>query len=327
MQPGKTNLITDVAGLSVGQASDVGIKTGVTVLVGDAPMVAGVHVMGGAPGTRETDLLGADKTVQTVNALVLSGGSAFGLAAADGVVAGLRRDGIGFKAHGHHVPIVPAAILFDLASGGDQSWDETPYPALGSAAYDARGRDVALGSFGAGTGARVADLKGGIGSASVVMQSGAVVGALVAVNALGQVTVGDGPNFWAAPFEQQNEFGGLGVATKPAPPPRTKRDGATTIAIVATDLTLDKGQATRMAVAAHDGIARAVVPAHTPLDGDLVFSAATGKRAPEGDDLFQVGHAASLALTRAIARGVYHASAAPGDVVPTWREKFSSESR
>lgn len=325
MQPGKTNLITDVAGLSVGQASDERIKTGVTVVVGDAPLVAGVHVMGGAPGTRETDLLAADKTVQAVNALVLSGGSAFGLAAADGVVAGLRADGIGFEAHGHHVPIVPAAILFDLASGGDQSWEDSPYPALGRAAYAARGTEVALGSFGAGTGARVADLKGGIGSASVALPSGAVVGALVAVNALGQVTVGDGPNFWAAPFEQAGEFGDLGVASEPAPSPRTKRDGATTIAIVATDLTLDKGQATRMAVAAHDGIARAVVPAHTPLDGDLVFSAATGMRAPEGDDLFQLGHAASLALTRAIARGVYHATAAPGDVVPTWRERFNSE--
>jgi D-aminopeptidase len=326
MQAGKTNLITDVAGLSVGQASDGAVKTGVTVLVGDAPMVAGVHVMGGAPGTRETDLLAPDKTVQAVNALVLSGGSAFGLAAADGVVAGLRADGLGFEAHGHHVPIVPAAILFDLASGGDQTWRDSPYPALGRAAYKARDRGVALGTYGAGTGARVADLKGGIGSASVVLPSGAVVGALVAVNALGQVTVGDGPNFWAAPFEQAGEFGGLGVAATPTPGPRTKRDGATTIAIVATDLALDKAQATRMAVAAHDGIARAVVPAHTPLDGDLVFSAATGQRAPEGDDLFLLGHAAAVALTRAIARGVYHASAAPGDVVPTWRDRFSSGS-
>ena len=323
MKAGKTNLITDVAGLSVGQAADAHIKTGVTVVVGDAPMVAGVHVMGGAPGTRETELLAPDKSVQTVNALVLSGGSAFGLAAADGVVAGLRADGIGFEAHGHHIPIVPAAILFDLASGGDQSWVETPYPALGRAAYAARGTEVTLGTCGAGTGARVADLKGGIGSASVAMPSGAVVAALVAVNALGQVTVADEPNFWAAPFEQSGEFGGLGVASVAGGSPRSKLDGATTIAIVATDLTLDKGQATRMAVAAHDGIARAVVPAHTPFDGDLVFSAATAQRAPTGDDLFLLGHAASVALTRAIARGVYHATAAPGDVVPTWQDKFN----
>lgn len=323
MKPGKTNLITDVAGLSVGQAQDAALKSGVTVLVGDAPMVAGVHVMGGAPGTRETDLLAPDKTVQAVDALVQSGGSAFGLAAGDGVQAALRADGRGFKVHGHHVPIVPGAILFDLANGGDKAWDDNPYPALGRAAYAARGSDVSLGSVGAGTGARVADVKGGTGSASCLLPSGAVVGALVAVNALGQVTVGDSAQFWAAPFEQGDEFGGLGPATASAGPVQTKRDGATTIAIVATDLVLTKPEATRMAVAAHDGMARAIVPAHTPLDGDLVFSAATGNRAPEDDDLFLLGHAAATCLARAIARGVYHASAAEGDVVPTWADHFT----
>ena len=324
MRPGKTNLITDVAGLSVGQAEDHGIKTGVTVVVGDAPMVAGVHVMGGAPGTRETDLLAPDKTVQAVNALVLSGGSAFGLAAADGVVAGLRADNMGFEARGHRVPIVPGAILFDLANGGDKDWVDNPYPALGRRAYDARGRSVSLGSFGVGTGAQVADLKGGSGSASAVLPSGAVVGAIVGVNALGQVTVGDGPQFWAGPFEEGREFGGLGVARTQGAPVVTKGDrtGATTIAVVATDLDLSKAEAHRMAVAAHDGIARAVVPAHTPYDGDLVFSAATGVRAPEGDDLFLLGHAAATVLARAIARGVYHAAAAEGDQVPTWQARF-----
>lgn len=320
LRPGPKNLITDVAGLSVGQASDDRIKTGVTVVVGDEPMVAGVHVMGGAPGTRETDLLAPDKTVPGVDALVLSGGSAFGLAAADGVMAALRADGRGFVAAGHLVPIVPAAILFDLANGGDKDWDDSPYPALGRAAYAARGTDVALGTQGAGTGATVAGLKGGLGSASVTLASGATVGALVAVNAIGQVTVGDTQHFWAAPFEVGDEFGGLGPGPCPAPPPRTKltQSGNTTIAIVATDLALTKPQATRMATAAHDGIARAVVPAHTPMDGDLVFAAATGRREPDGDDLLLVGHAAATCLARAIARGVYHASQAPGDGLPTW---------
>ena len=320
MLPGPRNQITDVAGLAVGQAKDDAIKTGVTVVIGDRPMVAGVHVMGGAPGTRETDLLAPEKTVQTVNALVLSGGSAFGLGAADGVMAGLREDGLGFEAVGHRVPIVPAAILFDLASGGDKDWRESPYTALGRAAYEARGRDLALGSQGAGTGANVAGLKGGIGSASAVLPSGATVGALVAVNALGEVTVGNDPHFWAAPFEQAGEFGGLGAAIGPAPPPRTKyaSPSNTTIGIVATDLTLDKPQTTRMAIAAHDGMARAIVPAHTPHDGDLVFGAATGQRTPDEADLLLLGHFAATCLARAIARGVYHATPADGDIQPTW---------
>ena len=324
MTPGPSNSITDVAGLSVGQASDDRIKTGVTVVVGHAPMVAGVHVMGGAPGTRETDLLAPSATVPGVDALVLSGGSAFGLAAADGVAAGLREAGRGFEAAGHRVPIVPAAILFDLANGGAKDWSDTPYPGLGRAAFAARGAPVALGSHGAGTGALVAGLKGGQGSASAVMPSGAMVGALAAVNALGQVTAGDGPAFWAAPFEEGDEFGGMGAAPAPAPPPRTKlgEGGNTTIAIVATDLTLTKAQATRMAVAAHDGIARAIVPAHTPLDGDLVFAASTGRKSATEEDLMMLGHVAATCLARAIARGVYHATAAEGDLLPTWRDRF-----
>jgi D-aminopeptidase len=324
MRPGPGNRITDIPGLSVGQAADARWKTGVTVVVGDAPMTAGVHVMGGAPGTRETDLLAPEATVGGVDALVLSGGSAFGLAAADGVAAGLRADDRGFAAAGHAVPIVPAAILFDLGVSG-AGWAETPYPALGRAAYAARGAEVALGTAGAGTGATVAGLKGGLGTASALMPSGAVVGALVAVNSVGQVTVGEGPRFWAAPFEQEEEFGGLGIETLPAPPPRTKLDRrgtATTIAIVATDLALTKAEAKRMAVAAHDGIARAVVPAHTPFDGDLVFACATGWREATDEDRFLLGHWAATCLARAIARGVFHAHAAEGDALPTWGAMF-----
>ncbi len=320
------NSIAVVPGLRVGQASDTALKSGVSVVVGDAPMVGGVHVMGGAPGTRETDLLAPTATVQHVDAFVLSGGSAFGLAAADGVVAGLRADGRGFPAGGRRVPIVPTAILFDLNAGGDHDWVENPYPALGRAAYSALGTDVAVGSVGAGTGATVAGLKGGLGSASARLPSGAVVGALVAVNALGQVTVGDGPQFWAAPFETGAEFGGLGSAPAPAPKPRTKLGdgGNTTLAIVATDLRLDKAAVTRMAVLAHDGFARAIVPAHTPLDGDLVFGCATGLRDASDEDRMMLGHIAATCVARAIARGVYEAEARDGDVFPTWQATFGA---
>ncbi|MXQ08861.1 peptidase T4 [Alphaproteobacteria bacterium GH1-50] len=323
MRPGPQNAITDVPGLTVGQASDRAAKTGVSVVVGDRPMVAGVHVMGGAPGTRETDLLSPDATVPGVDALVLSGGSAFGLSAAEGVVAGLRAAGRGFEAAGHRVPIVPAAILFDLAAGGGARADGL-YRRLGRQAFDARGLDVALGSEGAGTGATVAGLKGGIGTASAVLPSGTTVGALVAVNALGQVTVGDGPHFWAAPFEEAGEFGGLGPATAPAGPPRTKLGPMnTTIAVVATDARLDKAGATRLAIMSHDGMARAIVPAHTPLDGDLVFAASTAERdLPEAERLL-LGHAAATCLARAIARGVFNASTAEGDALPTWAETFT----
>ncbi|GAB4387974.1 P1 family peptidase [Albidovulum sp.] len=329
MRPGGRNLITDVAGLLVGNAEDHAIRTGVTALVGARPFVAAVHVMGGAPGTRETDLLGADKLVAEVDAIVLAGGSAFGLDAAAGVVEGLRAAGRGFAVGDQRVPIVPAAILFDLLNGGDKGWRANPYPALGRAAFDAAAEDFALGTAGAGTGATVQDLKGGLGSASAVLDSGHAVGALVAVNAMGAVTVGGGPHFWAAPWEIGAEFGGRGPAPAHAPqaePSPAKRQGeATTIAIVATDAALDKAQAQRLAIAAHDGIARAIVPAHTPFDGDLVFAVATGAR-PLTDPLtdpFRIGHAAAACLARAIARGVHAARAMPGDRVATWQARFA----
>lgn len=326
MRPGPTNSLADIAGLSVGHATDELVKTGVSVVVGDAPMVASVHVMGGAPGTRETDLLRPDAMVEGVDALVLSGGSAFGLAAADGVADGLRADGRGFVAAGHKVPIVPAAILFDLANGGDKDWQTSPYPELGRAAYAARKPDARNGSFGAGAGATVAGLKGGLGTASAQLPSGATVAAMVAVNALGQVTVGQSANFWAAPFEEGAEFGALGPSDITAPPPVTKLDSTanTTIAVVATDLTLTKPQAKRLAIASHDGIARAVVPAHTPFDGDLVFACSTGQRAADDADLLALGHAGATCLARAIARGVYEAEARENDVLPTWQAMFAS---
>jgi D-aminopeptidase len=328
MRPGPRNLITDVPGLRVGNAEDHHVKTGATVLLGDRPFTAAVHVMGGAPGTRETDLLAPDKTVQEVDALVLSGGSAFGLDAASGAADWLRGQGRGFAVGDQLVPIVPGAIVFDLMNGGDKRWSQNPYKQLGQLAAANAGEEFALGTAGAGTGAIIADLKGGLGSASVVLASGHVVGALVVVNALGQVTVGDGGQFWAAPFEMDAEFGGRGPAPgfDASQPPRHKGGPgqATTIAIVATDAALTQAQATRMATAAHDGMARAIYPSHTPMDGDLVFAAATGGK-PLTDpvwDALHLGHAAALCLSRAIARGVYEATPADGDPLPTWQQTF-----
>jgi len=328
MRAGPLNLITDVAGLVVGHAQHAGLRSGCTVLLAEAPFTAAVNVMGGAPGTRETDLLAPDRLVQQVDALVLSGGSAFGLDAASGVADGLRAMGRGFAVGDQRVPIVPAAILFDLLNGGDKRWDRNPYADLGLAALRAAGREFALGTAGAGYGAATGTLKGGLGSASAVLDSGVTVGALVAVNALGSATVGEGPHFWAAPFELEAEFGGLGPAPRypaGAEPLPVKRQGeATTIAIVATDAALSQAEAQRMATAAQDGMARALVPSHTLLDGDLVFAAATGAR-PLQDPLrdpFQIGHAAAAVLARAIARAVYEARALPGDLQPCWRARF-----
>ncbi|RJL08767.1 P1 family peptidase [Paracoccus siganidrum] len=324
MRPGARNLISDVAGLRVGNAADQRLKSGVTVLTGDAPFAAAVHVMGGAPGTRETDLLAPDKLVAGVDALVLSGGSAFGLAACDGVMAGLHAAGRGFAVGAARVPIVPGAIVFDLLNGGDKDWAQNPYPALGRAALDTARPDFALGSEGAGTGALTARLKGGLGSASVVLESGATLGALVVVNALGSATVGDGPHFWAAPWELAGEFGGLGLpAAFPAadePAPMKRLGEATTIAIVATDAALEKPALQRLATAAHDGLARALVPSHTPFDGDLVFAASTAAR-PLSDpaEAFLLGHAAACVLARATARAIHAARPAPGDLQPCWQ--------
>lgn len=328
MQPGARNLITDVAGLRVGNAADAALKSGVTVLVADQPAIAAVSVMGGAPASHETDLLGADRLVQEVDALVLAGGSAFGLAATAGVMDGLRAAGRGFVVGPARVPIVPGAAVFDLLNGGDKDWAENPYPAFGRSALAAAGLEFALGTAGAGTGAMTADLKGGLGSASAVVSGGITVGALVVVNALGSAVADGRGAFWAGAWELGAEFGGLGPPrpTDPgAEPQPAKRLGeATTIAIIATDATLTRAQAQRMATAAHDGMARALIPSHTPFDGDLIFAIATGQR-PLADPLtdpFVLGHAAASCLARAIARGVHAATPAAGDLQPCWAGRY-----
>ncbi|MDD9733725.1 P1 family peptidase [Mameliella sp. AT18] len=331
MRPGNRNLITDVPGLLVGNAQHDRLNSGTTVLTSDNPLTASVSVMGGAPGTRETDLLAPDKSVEAVHALVLSGGSAFGLAAAQGVMDALHEKGKGFSIFSARVPIVPAAILFDLLNGGDKAWGDNPYPALGRQALASATADFALGTAGAGTGAQTAQHKGGLGSASLVLDDGITVGALVAANPMGSVTTPSGRHFWAAPFELGAEFGGLGVDPSPgiALPPSRKlgamaAQGNTTIAIVATDAALTKAQCHRVAVAAHDGIARAILPAHSPMDGDLVFAAATGARVLDdpGRQVAMIGHAASLCLSRAIARAIWEAEPRQGDTLPTLRSEL-----
>ncbi|MEM6371749.1 MAG: P1 family peptidase [Pseudomonadota bacterium] len=327
MIPGAQNAITDIPGLLVGNAQDDVLKSGVTVLTADVPFTASVSVLGGAPGTRETDLLAPDKSVAQVDALVLSGGSAYGLDACSGVVDGLRAAGRGYRVGSVIIPLVPSAIVFDLLSGGDKDWVSSPYPALGRAALDGACASTPIGSVGAGTGAMTAMMKGGLGTASLVLDNGITVAALVAANPMGSVTTPGDRHFWAAPYEIDAEFGGIG----PDPVTGLGRSiesrkltammerANTTIAIVATDAALDKAQCQRLAIAAHDGIARACVPAHSPGDGDLVFSVSHGAK-PLGtaSDLGVIGHAAALCLTRAIARGVFAATPAPNDLLPTW---------
>lgn len=330
MHPGPKNLITDVAGLQVGNAQDADLKTGSTVLIGDAPFTASVHVMGGAPGSRETDLLAPDKSVATVDALVLSGGSAYGLDACSGVVDGLRNAGRGYKVGEAIIPLVPGAIIFDLLNGPDKNWAENPYRTLGRQALEDASPHFGLGSIGAGTGALTAMTKGGLGSASLVLPNGATVGALVVANPIGSVTTPGDKHFWAAPFEIDGEFGGAGTD----PNSGLGRDltsrkmnamferANTTIAIVATDMDLTKSQCQRVATAAHDGIGRAIVPAHMPGDGDLIFALSTGSKKMEKPelDLMLIGHAAALCLSRAIARAIFEATPASNDLLPCWRD-------
>jgi D-aminopeptidase len=325
------NLITDVDGVLVGQADDARLASGVTAIIFAEPAVAAVDVRGGAPGTRETDLLEPHRTVERIDAVVLSGGSAFGLDAPSGVQAWLREKGRGFAIGDITVPIVCGAVLFDLLNGGDKNWGRfPPYRDLGYAAAAAAGPSFALGTAGAGFGATTIHFKGGLGSASALTRDGHSVGALVAVNACGSVTVGEGPQFWAAPFELGREFGGLGFpATVPAealtPLAKGRPGENTTIAIVATDAALTKAQTKELAIMAQDGLARAIYPAHTTLDGDTVFAAATGRRPLKEpvSEVSELGAIAANVLARAVARGVFEATALSSGV-PSWRDRHSS---
>ena len=329
-RPGHRNALTDVAGLKVGCAEDLDALTGVTVIVPEARAVCAVDVRGGGPGTRETDALAPENLVDAVDAVVLAGGSVYGLAAADGVVAALGAENKGFAlvdvAGVPRSPVAPAAILYDLANGGNKAWGESPpYAALGRAAYAARGDEVALGNAGAGLGARAGALKGGQGSASIVTDDGYTVAALACVNCWGSAQMPNSRAFWAWPFEIDGEYGGL------RPDPNLAFDaedwGAgkydfspranTTIATVAVDAELTPAEAKRVAQMASAGLARAIRPVFSPFDGDVVFALATAARALSGPRPLAVARLGALAadcLARAVARGVFAAAS-----VGPWR--------
>ncbi|WP_315831667.1 P1 family peptidase [Bradyrhizobium prioriisuperbiae] len=330
------NSLTDVAGVRVGHAGDERLASGVTAIIFDAPAVAAIDVRGGGPGTREGSLLDLANTVERIDALALSGGSAFGLDADGGVQAWLAEQGRGFKVREAVIPIVPGAIVFDLLNGGDKSWGRfAPYRDLGYAAAAAATTEVPLGSVGAGLGATTATLKGGTGSASARTRDGITVAALAVVNAAGTVTVGDGPWFWAAPFEVDGEFGGRGLpssftadmlAMRLKGGPAITAVENTTLAAVVTDAELTKPQTKRLAMIAQTGFARAIYPVHAPLDGDVVFAASTGQKTI--DPLFgltELGMVAANVVARAIARGVYEATALPfAGQPPAWKDRFKA---
>jgi L-aminopeptidase/D-esterase-like protein len=328
------NLLTDIAGVRVGHADDKALASGVTAVMFDSPVVTAIDVRGGGPGTREGALLDVANTVERIDAIALAGGSAFGLEAGGGVQAWLAERGRGFVVRGAVIPIVPGAIMFDLLNGGDKAWGRfAPYRELGYAAAAAAGADFMLGSVGAGLGATTANFKGGLGSASAATQSGVRVAALAVVNAVGTVTVGDGPWFWAAPFEIDGEYGGRGLPPSFTPDMLAMRikGGAaatavenTTLAVVVTDAILTKPQAKRLAMIAQTGFARAIYPVHAPLDGDVLFAAATGEKPVDPlAGLTELGMVAANVVARAIARGVFAATALPfPGALPAWQDRF-----
>ena len=328
------NLLTDIAGVRVGHADDAALASGVTAVVFDHPAVAAMDVRGGGPGTREGSLLDPVATVEQIHGIALSGGSAFGLEAGGGVQAWLAEQGRGFRIREAVVPIVPGAICFDLLNGGNKQWGRfAPYRDLGYAAASAAADSFALGSVGAGLGATTSNLKGGLGSASAATQGGIKVAALAVVNAVGSVTVGDGPWFWAAPFEIGGEYGGRGLPPAFTPDMLAMRlKGATnatasentTLAVVVTDAVLTKSQARRLAMIAQTGFARAIYPVHAPLDGDVVFAAATCEKPVDPlVGLTELGMVAANVTARAIARGVYAATALPfAGALPAWQDRF-----
>jgi D-aminopeptidase len=317
IRPGPRNSIADVAGIRVGNAEAPEMVTGVTAVIPDVPVTSAVDVRGGGPGTRETEALAPQSTVQEVHGIALSGGSAYGLDAAGGVMHWLRGEGRGFRIGAQLVPIVPGAIIFDLLTAGPKHWDHPPWWTLGYMAAESAADDFALGNAGAGMGARAGKLKGGLGTASVVW-NGITIGALAVANPIGSTVIPGSRTFWAWPFELKGELGGQEPPA--AAPPDLGYDflrqpaASTTLAVVATDAALTRDQAQRVATMAHDGFARAIRPVHSPLDGDTVFVLATGAQTladPVGG-LAQIGMHAADCVARAIARGVYEAEALAG---------------
>jgi len=327
IKPGPRNLITDVDGIKVGNAEDARARTGVTVILPDERAVASGEVRGAAPGTRETDLLDPTCRMDRIDGVCFSGGSVHGLASGDAVVRWLYERGRGFSLNGDYLPIIPGAIIYDLPMGGEKDWGNCPnYADLASAACDNAGLDFSLGNVGAGMGASAGPLKAGLGSASVVGDDGLQIGALVVTNPFGRATMPGSGTLWAWALERAGEMGGQ------YPPGALNHyeddmaldgqlGGNTTLAVIATNATLDKAQAKRVAMMAHDGMARAIRPIHTPFDGDVVFTLSTTQLPladPDSRSVARIGALAADCLTRAIGRSVYEASAL--GTFPSYRE-------
>ena len=330
---GKRNLITDLDGILIGNAQDTTIATGVTVLLPTPRATASCDMRGGAPGTRETDALQPETLVDAVDAIFLSGGSSYGLEAGSAIASWLGAKGRGFALtdaeNAPRSPVVPGAILYDLANGGDKKWGETPpYARLGKEACEKASRDFALGNIGAGYGATCGALKGGLGSASLICADGLQVGALMAVNAFGSAVSPETGRLWAESVAEGDEMGGAGAGAASAMRggggdifAGTKAAGAfpganTTIGVVAVNAALSVAEAKRVAIMAQDGLARALRPVHTPLDGDMIFVIATG-RWDMGDamrslSLARIGTLAADVVVRAVGRGVYEAESLGG---------------
>ena len=338
VRPGKRNNICDVGGVTVGTAQDETVRTGVTVVVPDSAATMACAVLGGAPGTRETDTLKPENLVEKGDAVVLSGGSAFGLEAASALAAVMAAEGRGFPTGAPlPVPIVPAAILFDLANGGDKDWDDIPpYGELARRAYAGRRDDVAQGNVGAGYGAMAGQVKGGQGSASAELD-GMKVGALVAANPVGAVVDEQGRFFaqsLALHHDGKIEFGVAGAAGQIGgrhPLADTKLAGLaamqnTSIGVVAVEVELSVAEARRVALMAHDGLARAIRPIHTPFDGDSLFVMATGRHPLAANAemrpaaLAVLGALAADCVSRAVACAVWHADTL-GDMI-SYRARF-----
>lgn len=320
---GKNNGLTDVEGIALGHFTDTEALSGVSVAICPEGAVAGVDVRGSAPGTRETDLLNPINLVSKVQAVVLSGGSVYGLAASNGVVAWLAERGCGFPLDAEHVaPIVPAVVLYDLGRG--TSFIPPITGEWGRKACEAStGGPVPMGCVGAGTGALSGSIKGGLGTASIVLDSGVTVAAVVAVNSLGMVVNPGNGRIWETGLEREHEFGAQAHRrVKVPPPPEASAAQNTTIGIVATDAMLTKVQAQKVAQMAHDGMGRAIRPAHTMFDGDTIFCLATGKKelveqqgfflVPQAQALTEIGHAAADCMSRAIIHGILSARSMAG---------------
>jgi len=330
--PGRDNSLTDVEGISVGNAADEDVRTGVTVVSFDTAMRCAVDVRGGGPATRETNAVGLDGTLGIAHAITLSGGSVFGLAAADEVVVALSTNGIGFVpvTAAPPVPIIPAASLYDLNNGGAKDWgDAPPFRRLAVRAMAAKSKHVLCGSVGAGFGAVAGAWLGGLGTASLDLGDGVIVSALIAVNSIGSPVMPDGNCFWSWPFEFGDEFGGLrprgntsAFAHEPLPADRkggTAAGMATCIGVVACSVPLDRSSLSRIAIMAQDGLARAIRPSHAPFDGDTIFAICPdtdGDTAPE--QVMQLGSATADCVSRAVARGVWEASAET-EIAPAFR--------